>query len=52
LIRADIADFLGLTTETVSCQLTKLRADGTIRIEGNRQVTVNDLARLTARAGR
>jgi CRP/FNR family transcriptional regulator, anaerobic regulatory protein len=51
LIRADIADFLGLTIETVSRQLTKLRADGTIRIENNRDVTVGNLARLAARAG-
>jgi CRP/FNR family transcriptional regulator, anaerobic regulatory protein len=52
LIRADIADFLGLTTETVSRQLTRLRAEGTISIEANRHVTVNDMARLTMRAGR
>lgn len=46
LTRSDIADFLGLTIETVSRQLTKLRADGVVRIENNRQVTVNDMARL------
>lgn len=51
LTRADIADFLGLTIETVSRQLTKLRADKVISIENNRQVVVPDLGRLEARAG-
>jgi len=52
LSRADIADFLGLTIETVSRQITKLRADSVIEIEDNRHVTIADLARLRARAGR
>lgn len=51
LTRADIADFLGLTIETVSRQLTRLRADRVIRIENNRHVTVDSLARLAARSG-
>ena len=51
LTRADIADFLGLTIETVSRQLTRLRTDGVIRIENNRHVTVPDLRRLEVRAG-
>ncbi|MCV0397177.1 MAG: Crp/Fnr family transcriptional regulator [Rhizobiaceae bacterium] len=50
LTRADIADFLGLTIETVSRQITKLRADGVIHVENNRRVTVPDLSRLEARA--
>lgn len=50
LTRADIADFLGLTIETVSRQLTKLRSDGVIRIENNRHVVVDNMARLEARA--
>lgn len=49
--RVDIADFLGLTMETVSRQLTKLRADGVIRIINNRHVDVPDIARLSDRAG-
>lgn len=52
LTRADIADFLGLTIETVSRQFTKLRADGVISIENNRHVTVARRERLKARAGR
>lgn len=51
LSRAEIADFLGLTIETVSRQLTRLRSDRVIRIENNRQVTVDDMRRLAARAG-
>jgi CRP/FNR family transcriptional regulator len=51
LTRADIADFLGLTIETVSRQLTRLRADEVIRIENNRHILVDNIARLEARAG-
>lgn len=51
LSRAEIADFLGLTIETVSRQLTRLRTDGVIRFEGTRHVTVADLDRLAAQAG-
>lgn len=51
LSRSEIADFLGLTIETVSRQLTRLRTEGVIRIEGTRHVTVADLDRLTAQAG-
>ncbi|MEX3009894.1 Crp/Fnr family transcriptional regulator [Hoeflea sp. TYP-13] len=50
LTRADIADFLGLTIETVSRQMTKLRKDGVIEIVNNRHVTVPDLERLAHRA--
>ncbi len=50
LTRADIADFLGLTIETVSRQITKLRKAGVIEVENNRHVTVPDLERLAARA--
>jgi CRP/FNR family transcriptional regulator len=51
LTRADIADFLGLTIETVSRQLTKLRKAGVISIENNRQVSVPNLERLNRVAG-
>lgn len=46
LKRSDIADFLGLTIETVSRQLTKLRHGGIINIHNNRTVEVPDLERL------
>lgn len=42
LSRTDIADFLGLTFETVSRQLTLLRLDGVIRVTGGRHVKVPD----------
>jgi CRP/FNR family transcriptional regulator len=51
LTRADIADFLGLTIETVSRQFTKLRADSVISVENNRRVIVPSLDRLEVRAG-
>ncbi|WP_366015646.1 Crp/Fnr family transcriptional regulator [Mesorhizobium sp.] len=51
LSRADIADFLGLTIETVSRQLTRLRGENVIRIDNNRHIVIDDLARLAARAG-
>jgi CRP/FNR family transcriptional regulator len=50
LPRADIADFLGLTIETVSRQLTKLSAEGIIRVH-NRRVEVPDLAKLESVSG-
>lgn len=47
LKRADIADFLGLTIETVSRQLTKLRRARVIEIENSRTIIVPDMERLT-----
>jgi len=52
LRRTDIADFLGLTVETVSRNLTKLRKEGVVEIENNRHFTVPDLSRLEMRAVR
>jgi CRP/FNR family transcriptional regulator, anaerobic regulatory protein len=46
LKRSDIADFLGLTIETVSRQITKLRQSGAINLINNRVVDVPDLAKL------
>jgi CRP/FNR family transcriptional regulator len=46
LSRAEIADFLGLTIETVSRQLTRLRKEGVIRIENIRHITVPDMDAL------
>jgi CRP/FNR family transcriptional regulator len=51
LSRADIADYLGLTIETVSRQVTKLRKEGVIRIENSRRVIVPDIDRLMRHAG-
>ncbi|MEM1197678.1 MAG: Crp/Fnr family transcriptional regulator [Pseudomonadota bacterium] len=46
LTRADIADFLGLTIETVSRQITKLRKAEIIKVENNRHVTIPNLGYL------
>lgn len=46
LTRTDIADFLGLTVETVSRQLTKLRKANVVQIENNRHFTIPDMERL------
>ncbi|PRD41893.1 transcriptional regulator [Phyllobacterium phragmitis] len=51
LTRADIGDFLGLTIETVSRQMTKLRIAGVIAIVASRHITVPDLERLKSRCG-
>jgi CRP/FNR family transcriptional regulator len=51
LTRADIADFLGLTIETVSRQITRLRKAGVIDLEGTRLVVIRNAAALEAAAG-
>lgn len=38
MTRTDIADYLGLTTETISRVLTQLRTEGLIRLEGHSAV--------------
>ena len=48
LTRSEIADFLGLTIETVSRQITHLRKAGLITIENNRLITVHDIKKLRA----
>ena len=50
LSREAIADFVGLTVETVSRQFTALRKDGVIRLDGKRRVIVPDVERLEAEA--
>lgn len=44
--RGDIADFLGLTIETVSRQLTNLRKSGIIEIPDRRSIVIPSLKRL------
>ncbi len=51
LKRADIADFLGLTIETVSRQMTKMRKANVIIVERNLDVTVVDLDELIRQTG-
>ena len=51
LTREEMADYLGLTLETVSRQVSALRRDGVISLEGKRHVTVDDFDRLLEVAG-
>lgn len=51
LTREAMADYLGLTLETVSRQVSALRKDGVISLEGKRHVTVPDMSRLLEEAG-
>lgn len=46
--RADVADFLGLTTETVSRTLTQLRKGGVISIENVRTIVIQRPEALSA----
>jgi len=48
MTRNDIADYLGLTTETVSRTLTGLRSQGVIELDGTTLVRVRDRARVEA----
>ncbi|WP_243450653.1 Crp/Fnr family transcriptional regulator [Sandarakinorhabdus glacialis] len=50
LSRSEIGDLLGLTIETVSRQLTLLRAAGVIDLPGGRMIVVRDAAALAAAA--
>ncbi|SIR14244.1 transcriptional regulator, Crp/Fnr family [Rhizobium sp. RU35A] len=49
--RLDMADYLGLTIETVSRQFSRLKKDGIITITANRHIEVLSLAKLQARCG-
>ncbi|UYV37108.1 Crp/Fnr family transcriptional regulator [Rhodobacteraceae bacterium D3-12] len=51
LTREAMADYLGLTLETVSRQISALKRDGVIVLEGKRHVTVPDFSRLMEEAG-
>ncbi|MFY0679688.1 MAG: Crp/Fnr family transcriptional regulator [Thalassovita sp.] len=51
LTREAMADYLGLTLETVSRQISALKRDGVIVLQGKRHVTVPDFTRLLEEAG-
>jgi CRP/FNR family transcriptional regulator len=51
LTRADLADFLGLTLETVSRQITKLKTAGVIELIDNREIVVPNIEVLEEIAG-
>ncbi len=51
LTREAMSDYLGLTLETVSRQISALKKAGVIVLEGKRHVLVPDMARLLDEAG-
>ncbi|KFE33709.1 transcriptional regulator FnrL [Thioclava atlantica] len=51
LTREAMADYLGLTLETVSRQMSALKRDGVIELQGKRHVRVPDMDRLLLEAG-
>ncbi|WP_417519448.1 Crp/Fnr family transcriptional regulator [Minwuia sp.] len=50
LTRSDIADYLGLTIETVSRQIGKLKSAGIVELHATREVSVTDMDGLRAAA--
>lgn len=51
LTRETLADYLGLTIETVSRQFSALRKEGVIHLKGQRHITIPDFRRLLVEAG-
>jgi len=51
LTREAMADYLGLTLETVSRQVSALKRDGVITLEGNRHVVIPDFQALLDETG-
>ncbi|QBF33482.1 transcriptional regulator FnrL [Thalassococcus sp. S3] len=51
LTREAMADYLGLTLETVSRQISALKKDQVIHLEGKRRITIPDMGRLMEEAG-
>ncbi|MBC7480248.1 MAG: helix-turn-helix domain-containing protein, partial [Pseudorhodobacter sp.] len=51
LTREEMADYLGLTLETVSRQMTALKRDGVVLLEEKRTITVPDYDRLVEESG-
>ena len=51
LTREAMADYLGLTLETVSRQVSALKRDGVIELKGKRRIRVPDMDTLILEAG-
>jgi CRP/FNR family transcriptional regulator len=48
--REDIADYLGLTVETVSRSFAKLKAQGVVSLPRTQMIIIHDIGRLIALA--
>jgi len=46
LTREDMANYIGVTRETISRKLTKLQGEGLIDLEGNRKIIIKDMEGL------
>jgi CRP/FNR family transcriptional regulator len=51
LTREAMADYLGLTLETVSRQMSAFKREGLIQLDGKRRVVISDYAALMAETG-
>lgn len=51
LTREAMADYLGLTLETVSRQMSALKRDGIIELDGKRRIVIPNFDRLSEEAG-
>lgn len=51
LTREAMADYLGLTLETVSRQMSALKRDGIVELEGKRRIVIPNFDRLNEEAG-
>lgn len=51
LTREAMADYLGLTLETVSRQISALKRDGIIQLEGKRRIHIGDMGSLLIESG-
>jgi CRP/FNR family transcriptional regulator len=49
--RQQMADILGLTIETTSRQLTKMRSDGLVEVPSRREIVIKDRAAMMTLAG-
>lgn len=50
MTRQDIADYLGLTIETVSREISKLKSSNIIKVLSSKQIFINDIDKLTSLA--
>lgn len=51
LTREAMSEYLGLTIETVSRQISQLGREGVIELDGKRKIVIPDLDRLGAETG-